>query len=65
MYGMELNIKKIEDELKRIGMNRNQFAIEKGISRQYFWYLLNGDVTLKKVETLGSLFGLDPKDLLV
>jgi plasmid maintenance system antidote protein VapI len=66
---MELNINKIEREMKRLGWRPIDFARELNVSRQRVSFILNRaewntTVTLKTIEKIAAVFGMDPKDLI-
>ena len=65
---MKLNIKKIEKEIKRLGLTHTSLAKRMKKSRTTVVTLLNkksGGYTLKTVENFSRALGLDPKDLLL
>lgn len=66
MTAMKLNLKKINQELSRLGWTRGQYARRLGISRQLLYYYLKKEIRgIKPVEKLAKPFGIDPKDLLI
>ena len=62
---MQLNIKKIERELKRLGWNKSRLGREMGMSKQAIHYYFKSNVTLMKVEKLAKALNLDARDLLI
>ena len=63
---MQLNIKKINQELERLGWNHTEYAKKLGISKALLSYYMCHD--LKKLSVLKILakpLHLDPKDLLI
>lgn len=62
---MKLNIKKVNQELSRLGWNRMTYAAQLKVSKQLLSYYLNNDIkTLRVVERLAKPLNLDPKDLI-
>ena len=67
---MNLNTKKIELELERIGKNQMWLAGQMKRSKQQVNYLVKNNnkpcgVTLKTIERIGLALGIDPKDLII
>ncbi len=67
---MNLNTKKIELELERIGKNQAWLAGQMKRSKQQVNYLVKNNnkpcgVTLKTIERIGLALGIDPKDLII
>ncbi len=65
---MKLNVKKIEKEIKRLGLTHTSLARLMGKSRTTVVNLLHkkkGSYTLRTVENFARVFNLDPKDLIV
>lgn len=61
---MELNIKKIESEMKRLNLNHQQLANLSGLkSRQMVRYYLKTK-NLRGAEPFAKAFGIEPKDLI-
>jgi len=64
---MELDIKKIEAELKRRGWTKYTLAAKMGCRRQWPYYVLSpkaSGITLKTINKLAKALNLDPKELL-
>lgn len=63
---MQLNIEKIDQELKRRGWNRNRYAKALGISRSLLSYYMCHDIKkLIVAEKLAKPLNLNPKDLII
>ena len=63
---MKLNQKKIDQELKRLGWSRSEYAIKVGISRQLMYYYLNRTPKgFRIVVRLAAPLHIDPRDLLL
>jgi len=63
---MKLNLKKINQELERLGWTRVEYARRLGVSKQLLHYYLKKEIKgIKIVEKLACPFNVDPKDLLV
>jgi plasmid maintenance system antidote protein VapI len=67
---MNLNTKKIELELERIGKNQAWLAGQMKRTKQQVNYLVKNNnkpcgVTLKTIERIGRALGVDPKDLII
>ena len=63
---MKLNVKKIEKEIKRLGLTHTSLAKLMGKSRTTVVTLLHkktGGYTLKTVENFARALGMDGKDL--
>jgi hypothetical protein len=62
---MELNVKKIEKEMERLGMDRRAFALALGMHVQGLDYILRRKQTrLSTIQHIADYLGLDGKDLL-
>ena len=61
---MKLNIEKINRELNLLGWNKSRLAKELGMTRQGVYYYFSSKPTIRKVEKLANVLGLDAKDLL-
>jgi transcriptional regulator with XRE-family HTH domain len=63
---MKLNLKKINQEMERLGLNQTELARRMGISRQLLNYYLQRDLReIPAVERLAKQFNIPPKDLLI
>jgi ribosome-binding protein aMBF1 (putative translation factor) len=63
---MKLNIKKINQELERLGWTRTEYAKQLKISKQLLTYHLRHYVkSISVVEKLAKPLNIDPKDLLI
>ena len=65
---MKLNIKKIEKEIKRLGLTHTSLAKLMGKSRTTVVTLLHkkkGSYTFKTVDNFSKALGLEAKDLIV
>ena len=60
---MELNIEKIDTELKRIGKKRLWLADECGVDHQLVYYWLKNK-SLRGAEPIAKVFKINPKDLI-
>lgn len=60
---MELNIKKIEKEMKRLKLTKAGLARELGISRQAVEYYFKSR-PISKAEMFGRFFNISPKDFI-
>lgn len=62
---MEINTKKIEKEIERLGMTRKEFAAALGMHLQGLEYILRRKQTrLTTIQHIADYLGLDGKDLL-
>ena len=61
---MELNTKKIDRELKRLGKNRSWLAKEFKVTRANISYIMNKK-PITQAERIGKLLGIDPRDLII
>lgn len=61
---MELNIKKIEQEMERLGISKADLAREWSVTRQAIDYYFQTK-PIKAAEKFGKFFKLSPKDLIV
>ena len=61
---LKLNIKKIERERKRLGMNYTQLADKMGISKQLLSYILKKRLIIH-ASRFGKAFDLNGKDLII
>jgi plasmid maintenance system antidote protein VapI len=63
---MELNVRKIEIELNRLGWSKYRLAQEMGVKRQWVYVVLKrkGGNTLSTVSKIANALGVDPKELL-
>ena len=63
---MQLNIKKIKDEMRRQGMTQVQLAKRLRLTKQRVNYILkNGARSFGVVQKIAKVFNLDPKDLII
>ena len=63
---MKLNLRKIWQEMDRLGLNKTELAQRMGISRQLLNYYLHRNLReIPAVERLAKQFNIPPKDLLV
>lgn len=63
---MQLNIKKLKYEMKRLDWNKTRLAKEMGMSRQALRLYFDEDTTLKRVEKMAKALKLSSgKDLLI
>lgn len=66
---MDLNIKKIENELARLGWSKYRLAKEMRVANQTMYAVLDlnrkNGVTLKTVNNIAKALNMDPKDLLI
>lgn len=62
---MELNIKKIETEMKRLGWTKTKLGRELGMSKQAIHYWFNSKVTIMKAERLAQILNVSARDLLI
>jgi len=60
---MELNIEKIDQELRRIGKNRSWLAEQFNISRAAISYTMKRK-PISQAERIGKLLGIEPRDLI-
>ena len=60
---MELNTKKIDAELKRLGKSWTWLSIQLNMSRQRVLYWRRAK-SIKGAEPIAKLFRIDPKDLI-
>jgi hypothetical protein len=60
---MELNIEKIDAELKRIGKKRLWLADQCKVDHQLVYYWLKSK-SLKGAEPIAKVFNIEPKDLI-
>lgn len=61
---MELNIKKIKEELKRIGWTYQRLAKEAGIGTKQAVFYYFKTKSIRGAEKFGKALQIDPKDLL-
>lgn len=61
---MELNIKKIEQEMERLGITKADLARHWVITRQAVDYYFQHK-PIKAAEKFGKFFNISPKDLIV
>ena len=66
LYGcMKINIRKINQELKRLGWSHSEYARRMNVTRQAANHYLNHEInSMKIVERMALPLNLDPKDLL-
>ncbi len=65
---MKLNIKKINNEMNRLGWNQLRLAKEMGVHRGRVSFILKHEpdsMTLRTVEKFAMALACDPKDLLI
>jgi len=60
---MELNVEKIDNEIKRMGVTRAWIAYQLKVSPQLVYYWLKTK-SLKGAEPIAKLFKIAPKDLI-
>ena len=66
MSTMEINIKKIEKERERLGMERKQLAKALGMHYQGLDYIYATRSTrLETIQRIADFFGIEGKDLLI
>lgn len=63
---MRINIKKIEQELTRLGWSKYKLAKEMGVKHQWVYFILSDrkNCTLRSIERIGDALAIDPKDLI-
>jgi transcriptional regulator with XRE-family HTH domain len=62
---MELNIRKIERERKKLGLTKQKFAKHIGVVPSNYSYILRTkSTTLDRVERIAEALDVDAKDLL-
>lgn len=62
---MELNIRKIERERKKMGLTKQKFAKHIGIVPSSYTYILRvKSTTLDRVEQIANVLDIEAKDLL-
>ncbi len=61
---MELNVKKIKKELKRIGWSYEGLAQKSGIGTKQAVFYYFKSKSIRGAELFGKALGIDPKDLL-
>jgi transcriptional regulator with XRE-family HTH domain len=62
---MQLNRKKINKEMERLGWSQAEYARQIKISRQLLNYWLKRPPHLEAIEAMAKPLHLDPKDLLI
>lgn len=65
---MKLNVKRINNEMNRLGWNQLRLAKEMGVHRGQVSFILKhhpDSMTLKTVEKFARALACDPKDLLI
>ena len=60
---LQLNIKKIEKERKRLGLNNTQLAEKMGFSKQRLSYILKKRLIIH-ADKFGKIFDIHGKDLI-
>ena len=60
---MELNTKKIEQEMARLGLNKNRLAKKMGITRQAVNYYFK-EKPISMAERFGKFFKINPRDFI-
>ena len=61
-----VNIEKIEKERTRLGLNRSEFAIKIGITKQAYYDLLkNKSTKLTTLDRIAKVLDFDARDLLI
>ena len=61
---LQLNIKKIEKQRKRLGMNYTQLADKMGFSKQRLSYILKKKLIIH-ADKFGRVFDVSGKDLII
>jgi DNA-binding XRE family transcriptional regulator len=63
---MNLNTKKLKEEMKRQGINQSDLARAFGVTRQSIsLYMRKGIGSFRILEKIADYFNLDPKDLII
>jgi len=65
VYMLRLNVKKVESEMARLGLSKDEMARRMGLKRTSAYYYLRPQTSLRKVSRIAKVLNLDEKDLLI